>query len=279
MPGGAAERTTAFAALVLLRRVATLAALCVLFSIRPVQAFDHTHADWTALLARHVSLLDEGRASRLSYAGMARDRARLRAYLDALSVVTEAEFAAWPRARRLAFLLNAYNAFTVEKVLTRHPGLSSIRDFGRVFGNPWKDRFFRLLGRPESLDGIEHGLIRAPGAYDEPRIHFAANCASIGCPMLREEAYVAERLDAQLEDQVRRFLSDRSRNRVSGGVLEISRIFDWYGDDFAAGGGVQVWLAARAGWLSDVEAERAALRAGRLRIAYLPYDWALNDAP
>ena len=279
MPGGVAERATAFAALALLRRIAALAILCVLFCVRPVQAFDHTHAEWTALLARHVSLLDERRASRLSYAGMARDRTRLRAYLDALSAVTEAEFAAWPRARRLAFLLNAYNAFTVEKVLTRHPGLRSIRDFGRVFGNPWKDRFFRLLGRPESLDGIEHGLIRAPGAYDEPRIHFAANCASIGCPMLREEAYLAERLDAQLEDQVRRFLSDRSRNRVSGGVLEISRIFDWYGDDFAAAGGVQAWLATRAGWLSGIEAERAALRAGRLKIAYLPYDWALNDAP
>lgn len=275
MPGGAAERVLAGS----MRRLGLVVALCLSLAALPAQAFDHAHAEWTALLARHVSVLDGGQASRLSYAGMARDRARLSAYLGALSAVTEAEFAGWTRPRRLAFLINAYNAFTVEKVLTRHPGLRSIRDFGRVFGNPWKDRFFRLLGRPESLDGIEHGLIRAPGAFDDPRIHFAANCASVGCPMLREEAYVAERLDVQLEEQVRRFLSHRSRNRISGGVLEISRIFDWYADDFAAGGGVMAWLASRAEWLSESAGERAALRAGQLKITFLPYDWALNDAP
>jgi hypothetical protein len=275
MRGGAAERERAGP----MRRLGVGVVLCLLLAAQPARAFDHAHGEWTALLARHVTVLDGGEASRLSYAGMARDRARLRAYLDALSAVTGAEFAGWTRPRRLAFLLNAYNAFTVEKVLTRYPGLRSIRDFGRVFGNPWKDRFFRLLGRAESLDGIEHGLIRRPGAFDEPRIHFAANCASVGCPMLREEAYVAERLDAQLEDQVRRFLSDRSRNRISGDALEISRIFDWYAADFAAGGGVSAWLASRAEWLSLTAAEQAALRAGQLKIAFLPYDWALNDAP
>src|SRR6185295_5475957 len=147
----------------------------------------------------------------------------------ALSGVSEKEFKGWAREEQMAFLINAYNAFTMEKVLTRYPDIRSIWDFGKVFGNPFKDEFFSLLGRKSSLDGIEHGLLRKKGAYDEPRIHFAVNCASVGCPMLREEAYVAERLEAQLEEQARRFLADRSRNRFAGGRLEVSRIFDWYG--------------------------------------------------
>ncbi len=105
--------------------------------------------------------------------------------------------------------------YTVEMILTRYPDLKSIRDFGNVFDNPWKDKFFTLLGRESSLDKIEHEMLRKPGVYDEPRVHFAVNCASIGCPMLREEAFVAERLDAQLEEQARRFLSDRTRNRYN----------------------------------------------------------------
>ena len=87
-----------------------------------------------------------------------------------------------------------------------------------------------------SLDGIEHDTIRKPGVYDDPRIHFAVNCASIGCPALRNEAYVADRLDAQLEDQTKRFLSDRSRNRYvpESNTLEVSKIFDWYGSRLRA---------------------------------------------
>ena len=158
------------------------------------QGFDHAHPAWEALLRKHVVVLQAGKASQVRYAQFARDRAALKGYLDALSGVGEAEFSAWSREQRMAFLINAYNAFTVEKVLTRYPDLKSIRDFGTVFGNPWKDRFFRLLGKEETLDGIEHGMLRKPGAYDDARVQFAVNCASIGCPMLREEAYVAGRL-------------------------------------------------------------------------------------
>ncbi len=176
-------------------------------------AFDHSHAAWTALLKKHVVLVDGGKASKVDYAAVAQDRASLKAYLDSLSKVPPAEYAAWKKPEQLAFLINAYNAFTLEKILTRYPDLKSIRDFGSIFGNPWKDKFFTLLGKPMTLDGIEQDTIRAPGAFDEPRIHFAVNCASIGCPMLREEAYVADRIDRQLEEQAERFLSDRSRNR------------------------------------------------------------------
>lgn len=193
-------------------------------------AFDHAHPSWDTLLKRHVVLLDGGKASQLRYADMARERTGLRAYLQTLSDVGEREFEAWSRAEQMAFLINAYNAFTVEKILTRYPGIGSIWDFGKVFGNPFRERFFVLLGQPRSLDDLEHGILRK--IYREPRIHFAVNCASIGCPMLREEAYRAVDLERQLEEQARRFLSDRSRNRYRDGRLEVSRIFDWFKEDF-----------------------------------------------
>ena len=199
--------------------------------------FDHSHAAWTALLKKNVVVVDDGKASQSRYSGFAQDRAPLKAYLDSLSKVTEEEFNGWSKPQRIAFLINAYNAFTVEKILTRYPDLKSIWDFGKLFGNPFKDRFFLLLGSESSLDRIEHEMLRKKGAYDEPRVHFAVNCASIGCPMLREEAYVAERLDAQLEEQAVRFLSDRSRNRLNAktGALKVSKIFDWYKEDWTSG--------------------------------------------
>ncbi len=249
-------------------------------------AFDHGHHAWNELLAKNVVLREGGRATQARYRGFAADRARLRAYLESLSRVTAAEYGAWTRPQQLAFLINAYNAFTVEKVLTRYPDLKSIRDFGSVFGNPWKDRFFVLLGKSQNLDGIEHETIRAPGVFEEPRIHFAVNCASAGCPALREEAYVADRLEAQLEDQTVRFLSDRSRNRYNGGTpggaLEVSRIFDWYAKDFSSGwkgiASLPRFFAQYADRLADRDEDRQAVRGGKLFIRYLDYDWALNDA-
>jgi hypothetical protein len=197
--------------------------------------FDHSHSAWTALLRKHVVLLGGGQASQLRYAGMAADRAALKAYLAQLSAVPAAAFDAFSKPQQMAFLINAYNAFTVELILTRYPQLESIRDLGGFLSKPWSIRNVPLLGRMMTLDEIEHDTLRARGRYDDPRIHFAVNCASVGCPMLREEAFVAERLDAQLEEQAARFMADRSRNRYAAGKLEVSRIFDWYGKDFALG--------------------------------------------
>ena len=253
-----------------------------MFYVSTANAFDHTHAAWTALLKKHVVLVDGGKASKVNYAAIAQDRTALKTYLDTLSKVQPTEYATWKKPEQLAFLINAYNAFTVEKILTRYPDLKSIRDFGSVFGNPWKDKFFTLLGKPMNLDGIEHETIRVPGAFDEPRIHFAVNCASIGCPMLREEAYVADRIDRQLEEQAERFLADRSRNRLSDGNLEISKIFDWYKKDFTAGykgiASVEQFLGKYAALLADKPDDQKTIRDGKVKVKYLDYDWALNDA-
>jgi hypothetical protein len=242
------------------------------------------------LLRKHVVLVDGGKASQVRYAGFAQDRAQLKGYLDALSKVTEAEFNGWSRPQQMAFLINAYNAFTVEKILTRYPEIKSIWDFGKVFGNPFKDKFFTLLGKEGYLDRIEHEMLRKRGAYDEPRVHYAVNCASIGCPMLREEAYVAARLDAQLEEQATRFLSDRSRNRYNAqtGRLEVSKIFDWFKEDWTSGyrgfEGRQAPIQSReqyfgryAKQLADGPGEQQLVAEGRAQIGFLEYDWVLND--
>jgi len=230
------------------------------------QPFDHAHQAWDALLKKHVVLIDGGKASQLGYAAMAQDRAALRTYLGALSAVTEAQFNGWSRPQQIAFLINAYNAFTVEKILSRFPNLDSIWDFGKIFGNPFKDEFFTLLGRGSSLDRIEHETLRKN--YREPRVHYAVNCASIGCPMLREESYVAERLEAQLEEQARRFLSDRSRNRYRDGRLEVSKIFDWFKEDFEP----------RAHYFSRYASLLGMPQGAAPPLAFLDYDWSLNDS-
>jgi len=252
-------------------------------SVAGQPAFDHSHSGWDTLLKKHVRLISGGNASQVDYRGFKADRPLLAAYLNSLSDVSPAQYGAWSRARRFAFLANAYNAFTIEKVLTRYPNLKSIRDFGRVFGNPWKDEFLTLLGGRRSLDWIEHDTMRAPGAFDDPRVHVAVNCASVGCPMLGRDAFVAERLGAQLDDLFLRFMSDRSRNRYDARTqsVEISPIFDWYGKDFEQGhqgfSSVQDVVARYAEQLADGAEDRARLRTKSTPIRFTAYDWRLND--
>jgi Protein of unknown function, DUF547 len=248
------------------------------------QAFDQAHGVWTELLREHVQLLRGGRATQVHYAGFAADRPELKAYLDSLSAVAPAAFASWPRAERQAFLINAYNAFTVELILTRYPDLKSIKDLGSLLGSPWKPKWIMLLGTKVSLDDIEHAMLRKRGDYDDPRVHFAVNCASIGCPALREEAFVASRLDAQMDEQTLRFMSDRTRNRFNAqrGRLELSKIFDWYGEDFRLGhrgiASLPAFAARYVDQLADTPAERERIRSGTVDIAFADYDWVLNDA-
>ncbi len=230
------------------------------FFLSTAHGFDH--APWDAQLKKNVVVLEGGKASQLRYGNV--DRSALKAYLASLSKVDEKEFRSWPREEQMAFLINAYNAFTVEKILGRYPDIRSIWDFGKIFGNPFKDEFFTLLGRKMSLDAIEHDTLRK--SYREPRLHYALNCASVSCPMLREEAYVASRLERQLEEQAVRFLSDRSRNRYRDGRLEVSKIFDWFKEDFEPR---QAYFARYAAVLG--------YPGGEVPLSFLDYDWSLND--
>jgi hypothetical protein len=258
--------------------------LSVALSFAPgasAQSLDHSHAAWTALLKKHVVLLDGGKASQVRYAGMAADRAALKTYLAQLSAVGLPAYEAFSKPQQQAFLINAYNAFTVELILTKYPKLESIKDLGGLLTKPWSVKFVPLLGGTLTLDNVEHDKLRERGRFDDPRVHFAVNCASIGCPMLREEAFVADRLDAQLDEQAQRFLSDRSRNRVRDGKLEVNKIFDWYGDDFKLGhrgiASLPAFLARYANQLADAPADRERVKAQALTVGFLDYDWALND--
>jgi hypothetical protein len=250
------------------------------------QNFDHSHAAFTALLKKHVVVIDGGKATKVRYAELKREQPQLKAYLDSLSKVGAAEFNAWSKPQQMAFLINAYNGFTLELILQHHP-VKSIKDIGGVFDNRWKRKFFKLLGEDAYLDKIEHEMLRRPGAYNEPRVHYAVNCASIGCPALREEAFTADRLGAQLEEQAVRFLSDRSRNRYANGKLEVSRIFDWFRVDWESGytgfdgrtppiKSREEYFARYAKVLADGAADQAVIAGGKLPISLLEYDWSLN---
>lgn len=250
--------------------------------VTPAWTFDHQHAAWTELLSRHVTWNAQETASGVDYDGFGRDRAALSGYLKALSAVSHDEFDGWAQSERRAFLINAYNAHTVELILTRYPDLKSIRDLGSLFKSPWKQEFFTLFSKPQTLDGVEHGLLRGAKDFDDPRIHFAVNCASIGCPALRSEAYRPAELDRQLEEQTERFLRDRSRNRfdAKAGKLYLSSIFDWYADDFdlpfRGATSRAAFLALYRDALGIDAATAANLAAGKIEVDFLDYDWSLN---
>jgi hypothetical protein len=240
--------------------------------------FDHGYVAWDALVKKHVRWLPDNKQSRVDYAAFQADRAELKKVLDSLSAVPKAEFDGWSSPQRMAFLINAYNAFTVELILTKYPDLKSIKDLGSFVQSPWKKKFFRLLGEERHLDWIEHEQLRPN--YADPRVHAAVNCASIGCPALRHEAFTATKLEAQLDDGMQRFMGDRTRNRARAGKLEVSSIFKWFREDFEKGhkgyAKVEDVFAKFAAQLTDDPAEQARLKSANMPITHLDYDWSLN---
>ena len=239
-------------------------------------------AGLSAFLARPVAWNAAGTATTVDYAGVRRQRGELQRLLNAFSRIAMAEYARWSTPAQQAFLVNAYNVWTLALIADAPAETGSIKDLGGFLRSPWKRAFIPFLGETRSLDDIEHGLLRGAPGFNEPRIHFAVNCASIGCPALRPEAYTADRWDAQLNDQTRRFLRDRTRNRVLQRDplrIGVSSIFDWYGDDFESAAGVHGFLARYPEALDLAPAETAVLLAGDARIEFLDYDWTLNDRP
>ena len=259
--------------------VQPIVAIAILVSSTAAFA-DFNHSSWDSLLNKHVTMTNGGKSSVVNYAGMQADKFKLDSYMEATSKVSQSEFNGWSKNEQLAFLINVYNAGTVELVLTKYPNIESIKDIGGVFGSPWKQNFIPLLGKKRSLDDIEHNLIRGSKRYDEPRIHFAVNCASIGCPALLNDAFTASKLDSQLEQVTSKFLADSSRNRLKGNTLEVSPIFKWYKEDFATN-----WRGTKdlAGFLSRYSSslglnstQTADLKSGKTKISYTNYDWNLN---
>lgn len=162
-----------------------------------------------------------------------------------------------------AFWINAYNLLTIDLIIQKNER-DSIKKIGGAFGNPWKDTHWAIGGTDYTLDAIEHKILRPMG---DPRIHAAINCASLSCPDLRREPYLAATLDAQLDDQMRQFLGNPKKGLMrDGATLRVSKIFDWFGGDFKKSGGVVAFIR---GYQSDIAAD-ATLD------AYLDYNWKLN---
>ena len=251
------------------------------------QSFDHNYTAYDAQLKKHVTWLPDGKQSRVNYKGFAAERAEWTKTLDTFSAVTPAQFATFNKEQQMAFLINAYNAFTIELILTKYPDVKSIKDLGSTFSSPWKKTFFKLLGEERNLDWIEHDKLRPTGknivngGYQDPRIHVAIVCASIGCPALPPEAFTAAKLDAQLDVGMARFVQDKTRNRYEGGKLQVSSIFKWFKDDFEKGykgfSKVEDVFAKYADALSNDASVQAQIRAKTVSISHLDYDWSLND--
>jgi len=247
------------------------------------QVFDHKHSTWNQLLGKHVKWINNGNASQVDYKGFKKDHAKLKLYINSLSGIPRAEFDSWTKEQQLSFLINAYNAFTIELILTGYPALKSIKDKGSFFKSPWKKNFFKLFGELRHLDWIEHDMLLSPGVYDDPRIHAAVNCASIGCPALRNSAFKANTIDTDLEDNMQRFFKDHSRNRYNTltGKLEVSKIFDWYKEDFKKGyagfNSLEDLFAKYADLLAKEPVNQAKIKGKMVSIDFLDYDWNLND--
>ena len=244
----------------------------------PDDPFDHAHAGLGAVLDR---VLEEGL---VDYAELRRSPEALDSYLASLADVTPRELGSWSRSERFAYWINAYNAFTLQLVRDEGP-VKSIKKIGGWFGSPWKKRFIPMAGfdpkgkgRKLCLDDIEHGILRPQ--FVDARLHAAVNCASLGCPPLRAEPYRGTVLDRQLRDQVRSWLMDADRNnlRQVKGAIQVSKIFDWFEEDFGGKDEAVVnWIAEQLG---DPELAGALRRASpELRVRYMDYDWGLNALP
>ena len=167
-----------------------LSATFLVFAMGPAlgDQFDHTHQGFDRFLSQVVVVSTDGTSNRVDYSVASEEKALLEDYLSVLASVSEEEFLQFGKANQTAFLINAYNAAMIQKVLQRYPDIDSVWDFGRIFNHPFKDRFVELFGERMSLDDIEHGRLRGDPALFDPRIHFAVNCASKGCPPLRPRA-------------------------------------------------------------------------------------------
>ncbi|WP_239540761.1 DUF547 domain-containing protein [Spongiivirga citrea] len=213
-------------------------------------AFDHDVFD--ALLKKHVT--DQGN---VNYKAFKADRTELKTYLTSLSNNMPKDD--WKREDVLAYWINAYNAFTIKLIIDNYP-TKSIKDIK----DPWGARFFKLGKKWYNLNEIEHQILRK---MDEPRIHFAINCASVSCPQLFNEAFKADTLEEQLTTATKVFLSDTSRNELTANSIKVSKIFKWFSKDFKKDGNLIDFLNK----YSEVAISNKA------KLSYMDYDWNLNE--
>ena len=247
------------------------------------------YAKYDALLRAHVDT--EGY---VDYPGLLAKRADLDQFVASMGAVADAEYAAWPEPEQLAFWINAYNAITLQYILDNYPikkgglisGLRYPANSIRQIDGVWDTLTSKVVGEKRTLEDIEHEILRAQ--FGDARIHVAIVCASIGCPPLRNEAFVADTLEEQLDAQARMFLSDPTKFRIdrTGSTVHISSIFKWFGKDFVPEHGTgseyaghntsqRAVLGFIASYVSPEDMKY--LKTASYSIEYQDYDWSLNE--
>lgn len=209
------------------------------------------HSTWTELLQKHVS--ENGL---VDYEGFLKDREKLNNYLTMLSKNKPTK--KWSVQEQLAYYINTYNAYTVDLILEHYP-VKSIKDIDGA----WTNAIVPIGNVEMSLGGIENSILRK---MNEPRIHFAINCASMSCPKLLNEAFTAAKINEQLEKVTREFIRS-DKNNISANTLKLSHIFKWYKTDFTQGENTLI---------DYIEPYVETDIQPNAEISYLPYDWSLN---
>jgi hypothetical protein len=209
------------------------------------------------LLQKHVT-----KDGFVNYKSFKADEAKLDTYIDYLEKTSPTS--SWSEDKQKAFWINAYNAYTTKLILENYP-LKSIMDIKKDGKTAWKIPFAKVGGKTYTLDHIEHEILRK-NLFD-PRIHVGVNCASISCPKLGNEAFTEENVHANLEELMKTFINDSSRNKITNNKIQISSIFDWFKEDFTKNGAVIDYLNKYSNTEINSDAE----------ISYLKYDWSLNS--
>lgn len=250
------------------------------------QGFDYS--SYATALAAYVD--DQGG---VDYKGLKANPTDLEAYLKLVANLDAATFGSWSDREKIAFWCNAYNGLTLKAIIDNYPIQSSWtksvlypKNSIRQIDGVWDKLRFTVMGRKMTLEEIEHQELRAK--FDEPRIHAALVCAANSCPPLRNKPFIASRLDDQLDDQMKAFLSHPTKFKVdpSRDVVYLSKIYKWFGGDFVGRYGTdskfqgfdsneRAVLNASSAYIG--QEERRFLETGRYKIKYLDYDWTLNE--
>ena len=240
--------------------------------IKPLWSFDHTHAQFDSILKKYVHKKDS--IGEVDYKALKLKEDSLKKYLDSLSKVTKKEYKNFSNMQKLAFLINAYNGFTLQLIIDHYP-VKSIKKIGSIFTSVWNVEFFTFLEEKSTLSYIEHEKLRKE--FNEPRIHFAINCASIGCPALQPYAYRADKMEEMLSFASKEFMNDRKRNYYvrKDKELYVSKIFKWFQEDFEKKyGSLENFLAL---YLAKKTLDKKDFKEKKVSINWTDYDWNLNE--
>lgn len=246
-----------------MKKLTILSILAVMLFAGTALASGVDNSLYAGVLERYV------RDGLVDYAGLKADRKGLDEYLSKMGVVQPGRL---DRDDRLAFYINLYNAATLQLIIEKYP-VQSIKDIGSLFTTPWKIKFVLLEGRMVSLDYIEHDIIRPE--FKEPRVHFALNCSAMSCPILLGEPYEGDLLDTQLQLAGEMFINDGKYNYLEGDTIYVSKIFDWFSEDFPSD--FLGWFSGHAKGALRFRLEKLQSNGMSPRIKYLKYDWRLNQ--